>query len=95
MFSSTGSSHSAVQMAKQYGAGQVTGVTHAGRGGHTQPQRRTARAVVAPRWWGSVSEALRHGRPAGGPGVPPRGGLPGNPAGRVVVPLPRSGLRTQ
>ncbi len=94
MFSSTGSSHGAVQMAKQYGAEQVTGVTHAGRGSRTQPHRHSARTVVAPRWWGSVSEALRHGRPAGGPGVPPRGGLRRKPAGRVV-PLPRSGLRTQ
>ena len=92
MFSSTGTSHSAVQMAKQYGAEQVTDACR------TRPLRHrslTVRApIVAPRWWGSVSEALRHGRPAGGPGVPPRGGLRSTPADRVVAP-PRAGLRTQ
>ena len=95
MFSSIGSSHGAVQMAKQYGAEQVT---DGGRSGRTQLLGHRPLTVhvhiVAPRWWGSVSEALRHGRPAGGPGVPPRGGQRGKPADRVV-PLPRSGLRTQ
>ena len=92
MFSSTGTSHSAVQMAKQYGAEQVTDA------GRTRPLRHRSLTVrlpiVAPRWWGSVSETLRHGRPAGGPGVHPRGAVRGKPADRVV-PLPRSGLRTQ
>ena len=95
MFSSIGSSQGAVQMAKQYVAEQVTDVDHSHR---ARPLAHRSWAVhlheVAPRWWGSVSEALRHGRPAGGPGVPPRGGQPGKPADRVV-PLPRSGLRTQ
>ena len=78
MFSSTGTSHSAVQMAKRYGAEQVT---VAGRGSRTRPLRHRSLTVrlpvVAPRWWGSVSDAFRHGRPAGGPGVPPRGAVRG------------------
>ena len=75
MFSTIGSSHSAVQMAKHYGAEQVTGSRPSGR---SQPLRLTVRLpLVAPRWWGSVSEALRHGRPVGGPGVHPRGAVRG------------------
>jgi hypothetical protein len=77
MFSSTGTSHSAVQMAKHHGAEQLTVV----RSSRTRPLRHRSLTVhlpvVAPRWWGSVSEAFRHGRPAGGPGVPPRGAVRG------------------
>ncbi len=78
MFSSTGTSHSAVQMAKQYGAEQVRDT---GGSGRTRPLRQRSLTfrlpMVAPRWWGSVSETLRHGRPVGGPGVPPRGAVRG------------------
>ncbi len=73
MFSTTGTSHGAVQMAKRYGAEQVA---EAGRGSRNRPLRDRSLTVrlpvVARRWWDSVSEALRHGRPVGGPGVPPR-----------------------
>jgi hypothetical protein len=92
MFSTIGTSQSAVHMAQHYSAEQVT---DAGRSGRTQPLRLTVRMhLVTPRWWGSVSEALRHGRPVGGPGVHPRGAGPGKAADRGV-PLPRSGLSTQ
>ena len=75
MFSTIGTSQSAVHMAQHHGAEQVP---DAGRSGRTQPLRLTVRVhLVAPRWWGSVSEALRHGRPAGGPGVPPRSAVRG------------------